>query len=208
MIVFRVIGLVAFFLLIFSSSAFAGDKMMVCQGLMNCNFEKVSSVHKKCESGNVEYCKKSTDAAIEYTVGSKKKYKRAKKMFEAACSVEIGSACSGLGQLYFEGWGVSKDMKKAHDHFVTGCGFNDTMGCHNAGVSEMLGQVGDVNYSAALSFLSKSCDAGRAESCNNLAKMYHEGLGVENSLNTAKIYARKACDGGDENGCDAIDRMD
>ncbi|WP_187852871.1 SEL1-like repeat protein [Helicobacter pylori] len=58
-----------------------------------------------------------------------KDYIQAKKYFEKACGLNNGGGCGALGDLYYNGEGVEKNLTKAAQYISKACKLGDQEAC-------------------------------------------------------------------------------
>jgi TPR repeat protein len=123
------------------------------------------------------------------------------------------SACSLLGSLYEEGWGVGKDVahlyrtgkgvpkdvSRAEKVLEHACDAEHEAGCYELGdVAQAYlsgtGAAKDVARAAAL--FQRACDHGGASACPGLGDLYASGKGVPKDAGRAAAAYKRACDHG------------
>ncbi len=97
-----------------------------------------------------------------------KDYIQAKKYFEKACDLKYGRGCNDLGELYYNGEGVEKNLIKATQYFSKACGLKDGRGCFNLGRLYYFGEGVEKNLTKAAYFYAKACKLGNQEACEAL----------------------------------------
>lgn len=59
----------------------------------------------------------------------KQDFSKARKYFEKACDLNIGRGCAALGDLYYDGEGVEKNLIKAAQFYSKACKLGDRKAC-------------------------------------------------------------------------------
>ena len=95
---------------------------------------------------------------------------------ERACSLNYADACGNLGNLYFEGIGVDKNINTANSYFKKGCESGSSISCYNYGNSYLNGTGVKRNKKTAKSYYGKSCDFGSQAGCEAYKKLKNEGF--------------------------------
>ncbi len=115
------------------------------------------------------------------------------------CASRVAGACVQLGQAYFRGDGIPKDLDRALEFFSRACDGEDTKGC---GLLIGYGWRADGKVSArAVALLSAACNGGKAEDCHSLGRAHAWGLGApKDEMRGAELY-KQACDSGFGSGC-------
>lgn len=148
---------------------------------------------KLCEKGDVSYCNLVGRKFI--ATGD---YQKALSVYKESCSHNSGEGCSWLGNLYMNGQGIRKSLRKANEFFIKSCDLQYGEGCLR------LAQLYEESFefeqyrSKAPDFYSKGCSFGNAEACMNLGALYSEGISVDVDLKRAVKYFDMAC--GNKNG--------
>ncbi len=106
-------------------------------------------------------------------------------------------SCVRLGNIYFEGKRVPKDLARAAELYELPCTFHLAEACFNRG--QIYASEHDAEHAAK--YLSRACDGGLARGCGNLGIAYEAGDGVARDAAHAAALYKTACDGGDMRGC-------
>ncbi len=126
------------------------------------------------------------------------------KMYQGACTLQNGSACTNLGYLYERGMaGLSKNDYSAVTYYRKGCNLSNGTGCKNLGVLYRAGRGGlSKSDVTAVSMYRKSCNLNDGGGCTNLGFMYERGYGgLSKDLSSAVNFYRTGCTKGDGTGC-------
>jgi TPR repeat protein len=70
---------------------------------------------------------------------------------------------------------------------------------------DYVGKADHKNYAIASKYFKKSCAYGMSEGCNNLAFLYANARGVEQSYTLAYKYWGKACRMGNQAACSNLE---
>lgn len=100
--------------------------------------------------------------------------------------------CLVLGEMFFKGEGVSKDLAKAREFFQKACDAGDISTCKKYELTQ--------DTSKFKAILQKACDSGNQNACPRLGELYF-GESKNTSKDKAKELYQKACDLGSANGC-------
>ncbi|MDO5687343.1 MAG: tetratricopeptide repeat protein [Neisseria sp.] len=155
--------------------------------------ERNARLHTQCEQGNMRAC---TELGFYLYKEEPYDYEQAYALFSKACAAQEMTACHNLGSMYYQGEGVSQDLKKAHKLFTLACRHDDADSCHNLGFLA----INEDQPRQAEKFWQKACRANKSDSCYNLAHLYTQ----ENRPDKAQPYYQKACDLGDADGCNRL----
>ena len=188
----NILGLVAFLVL-------SGCAFKVPQAL-------IEAEEQKCESGNAKSCTIVGQGFVMGTSGFDKNYEKARYYLEKVCNKDENitmdkdffTACSNLGSICYEGYGVEKDYKKALELFTISCDDGNAASCNNIGVIYGKGQGVKENKAKGVEYYKKSCDAGEWISyvgCGNIGEYYRDN---GDKFKAAQYY-KKACDLGKMN---------
>jgi hypothetical protein len=131
----------------------------------------------------------------------------AAKSWQQACDAGDAKGCFGVGVMYEDGKGVTKDTKRAVELYTRACDQNYSTACYNLGL--MYGNARGVptDLKRAADLYKRACDGGNAASCNNLAIQYANGQGVPRDDKKAADLYKRSCDSGDKAGCRNLARM-
>ncbi|MDR1889717.1 MAG: sel1 repeat family protein [Zoogloeaceae bacterium] len=199
------------------------------------NAETANALHEKAFAYFEQACVKDAQAdkdndlnrcynklAADYDSGEqiKQDYTKVARLYEKSCNNGSGGGCNHLADLYVNGVGVSKDLKKAgalreqaFTHHEQACeGKEDVNGCYNATGAQY--ESGDWGFehddSKAARLYEKSCNHENGAGCNKLGLLYEAGkLGNANKSKAKALYAKafliygKICDGEDHKACHA-----
>lgn len=136
--------------------------------------------------------------------GAKKDYTEARKWYELAAAQNHHDALSGLGYLYFNGWGVPKDFVKVREYYLRSAAGENSDALHGLGVIYYNGFGVKKDPVAAAKWFRRAADAGSALSQYNLATMYINGDGVPRNRDAAYELYLKAGKQGLKSAQDAV----
>jgi TPR repeat protein len=113
---------------------------------------------------------------------------KAVTFYSKACDAGSAEGCNDLGVMYESGRGVGFNRNDAD------CGrFSNIDQCGFA-----------KDYPQAITLYSKACNAGIADGCWNLGRMYLNGNGVAEDYSQALTLYTRACVAGSADGCSSI----
>jgi TPR repeat protein/serine/threonine protein kinase len=138
---------------------------------------------------------------------NQKRYTEAGPLLDQVCSSGGMEACTDLGIIYTNGFGVKQDILRAVALFSKSCDAGYARGCYDLGVSYESGNGIARDYPRAATYFSKACDAGIGDGCNNLGNLYFDGQGVAQEYSHAMALYSKACDVGNASSCRNIGNM-
>lgn len=113
------------------------------------------------------------------------------------CTRGLLPSCVRLGNIYFEGKIVPKDLSRAAELYELPCGFGYGEACFNR--AHIYSVLHDAEHAAT--YYSRACDDGLANGCYHAAIAYDDGKGVPRDVARAAALYQAACDGGDMRGC-------
>jgi hypothetical protein len=118
-----------------------------------------------------------------------------------SCEDGNAVACSNLGNMYYGGEGVTRDLARAASLYQQACDGGSEEGCSNLGVLYENGEGVPQDFARAASLYQQACDGGSGEGCSNLGLSYENGEGVPQDFARAASLYQQACDGGSALGC-------
>jgi uncharacterized protein len=166
--------------------------------------KRIDGYKLDCQTGDLKACV-SLGTVYRYGYADiKSDYPRAVKLYEMACKGGLSTGCYRLGQMWRDGKGVSKDMRKAISFYKKACDMSDKYACESIGLIYEYGSGGVAkNFFLANTYFVKSCNAGNSYSCYRLGSTYRLGKKVAKSTKEAIKYYKKACSFGYRRGCTA-----
>ncbi len=125
---------------------------------------------------------------------SKKDYILSIKYYTQAMETGSKKAINELGILYYYGYGVQKNTKKAIYFFKKGEDLNDIASINNLGYCYLKGIGIKKDVNKAIYYLKKAGNLGSSYSLFNLACLYKFGLGINKDYKLAIYYLKKSAD--------------
>lgn len=125
--------------------------------------------------------------------------KEAVPHLEIAANAGIAGAVAYLGDAYFNGRGVEKDIPKAMDFFYDAALDGDVDAMYSLGAAFFMGKDVPADYGKALDFLAQASAKGSSRAQNTLGLMYLGGFGTEQNIPKAKRLFNKAVSQGNVN---------
>lgn len=110
----------------------------------------------------------------------------------ASCSKGVAAACYVAGNLFHEGIGVDRDLRRSLELSRRACELGDLHGCNNYAVS--LGPR--ASSDATIPLFRRACDGGVDVACDTLGAHYAKGQGVRKDPALAEALFARGCDGG------------
>lgn len=128
--------------------------------------------------------------------------RRAREMYAMAC--ELGSRCTTLGVLLYQGTGGPVDADQAFALWQKDCAASVAEGCAQEGVAHQrgIGTAGDLVQARAR--FDEACAADHASACTNLGYLLQGGEGGAKDMAGARVAYDKACRLGDDTGCNNL----
>ena len=136
----------------------------------------------------------SRDERTKFAQKSNELFKISLQEDSKKCDEGETEICLVLGERFFKGKGVSKDLAKAREFFQKACDAGDTNTCKKYELTQ--------DTSKFKAILQKACDSGSQNACPRLGELYfEESKSVGKDIAKAKELYQKACDLGSANGC-------
>ena len=126
---------------------------------------------------------------------------QAYKWFSIAAQTNYGPAHNMLGRCHHFGWGTSKDLSKAAQHYATAATAGDDWGRYNLAILHMRGLGMPRDLPTAFQLLQTGAQNGHAKSMNIMARFYEEGWVVEKNQACAFDWYQRSAESGDYRGC-------
>ena len=124
-------------------------------------------------------------------------YIDSKELYQKAAVLGSGSAYTKLGEIYFYGNGVDKDLKIAFDYFEKAAKLNDGQACSYLGDYYRLGTIEDKNGLKALEYYKKAIENKFYGAYSNMGLLYWFGCPcLEQNGKLAIDYFNKAVEHG------------
>ena len=131
-----------------------------------------------------------------YTAGKQsydsKNYGQAFEQFKQGAEQGHADAQNALGDCYYEGEGVAKDLQQAYNWYKKAAdqGYADAQ--YNMGYCLQQGEGVAKNLAMAASLFEKAAEQGNADAQSALGDCYYEGTGVNKDLRAAFYWFNKA----------------
>ncbi len=164
-----------------------------CQGAQACE--------KECERANAAACSRAGKALDATPL-------RAMGLYQRGCDGGDGAGCAALSAMYRAGRGVQPDAQRAFAYENAACERRHGPSClamarafeHGAASLVDSKRVAQ-DMERALPLYFKACDAGVAQGCSELARLYLWGVGTKADPVGGAVLAQRGCDKGDPAGC-------
>ena len=121
-----------------------------------------------------------------------KNYEKAFKIYMADANSGDTKAQNALSYLYFNGLGVSKDLKKGLSWLEKAALSNDAVAQYDLGMMYLSGYNVEKNSIAAFNWLRSASELDHADAEYNLALMYYNGDGVDLNVTASVELLEKA----------------
>jgi len=131
---------------------------------------------------------------------SSPKGERAAGAFGKACDGGEPSACTALGEMYYQGLGIPRKASSAPALFEKACDAGNDAGCNDLGLALTEGAV-PRDLSRARRYFERVCNEQTALGCVGLGMLYRDGRGVPMDKPRALQYFQQACNGNIKIGC-------
>ncbi|WP_297453849.1 tetratricopeptide repeat protein [Persephonella sp.] len=129
-------------------------------------------------------------------------YAQIKQQNEIACGNNNAVGCRNLGNMYYNGYGVPKNVNLALQYYDKACNLNDAESCNLVGIIYYrLDQ--QKNKDLYMKYFQKACDLNLGVGCYNIGSIYM----AKSNLKTAWKYLDKACNLGYYQGCDDLKKI-
>lgn len=122
-----------------------------------------------------------------------------RSMTNTNTNAKTGPSLEELGEMYFYGKGVPRDLEKSFDYFRQAADMGSARGQSWVGYFYQTGQGVSPDYGEALRWTQIAANQGRAFDANRLAGYYWEGLGVPINREEALRWLKIAAEKGDTN---------
>lgn len=125
-----------------------------------------------------------------------KEYARAIPILNELVDKNHAKAMNTLGNCYYNGNGVNKDLKKSFELYQRSAKLGWAKGQFNIGMSYYYGNGINQDYEQAVVWWKKAADQGLADAQHNLGICYKNGRGVDVDLDKAVYYFEQAASNG------------
>ena len=123
-------------------------------------------------------------------------YAAARPLLTRAANAGNAEAMFYLGNLYDNGWGVSRDYEQARKWFEKGAAAGNAPAMTNLGMMYAKGHGVPQYYGQARKWFEKGAAAGSAPAMTNLGNLYEKGWGVSRDYGLALQWYEKAAAAG------------
>ncbi len=135
-----------------------------------------------------------------------KSYDELLKIYKAyASGFTISMGMAGLGDIYYEGLGVPKDLKKSFEYYREAAGHENGYALEKQGWFYYKGEYVKKDLEKALYYFDYAYMRGNRDIAYTLGQMYYEGLGTEADKNKGIEYYKIASKNGN---IDAIKKLE
>jgi len=125
----------------------------------------------------------------------------AANFWQQACDQGEPKGCAGVGVIFENGKGVTKDFNRALDSYKRACDGNYASGCYSLGLMYGNGRGVPKDEKRALDFYKSACDGSYAAGCTNAGVQYENGQGVKTDVKGASEFYERGCNAGSTRGC-------
>jgi uncharacterized protein len=169
---------------------------------------------KACDGEMWDVCN-NLGAMYDDGEGGKVDHVKARALFEMACEKGLAKGCANLGTMHSSGKGGATDYVKARDYLRQGCVLEgedyDAADCRKYATALTLSDPGPVDLEGARTILSKGCQGGHANSCDDLAdllRLIKDGPAATETANLTLSEMRNIYAGGcDQNDLEACYKL-
>jgi len=147
---------------------------------------------RSCEQGVASACVTLVQLLQQTQTGADNPQTMA--ALEKSCDQKVAGVCSGLGRIFLEGMGTTRDRARAAAFFQKGCDAGSAASCTNLGVLYEQGEGVPKKVASAAKLYQQSCDAGDGAGCHNLGTLLLAGKGLAKQPEKALPLFKKACD--------------
>ena len=129
---------------------------------------------------------------------ARKDYAKAADLFRGASEKGYAGAFTGLGLLYYNGFGVAQDYAEARNQYMKAAERGNSGGMNNLGGLYEYGKGVPQDYAEARRWFEKGAALGDGAAMSNLGWLYENGRGVTQDYAEARrLYEQGAALGGD-----------
>ena len=121
-------------------------------------------------------------------------YKKAFEYATIAAEDEEEDGCFVLGELYFNGWGVTKDIQKALENYKMSAAYGNATAMNQIGIINMGSDDFEENPEQAFYWFNEAAKKGSDVGTFNLGCCYENGFGVEEDVEKAAEWFKKSAD--------------
>ncbi|MFT7582157.1 MAG: TPR repeat protein [Myxococcota bacterium] len=153
-------------------------------------------LRRACNLGEGEACYQLSEAH-EYGRGAPTDKGKSHDYRIKACDRGHGEACYALSQTYRIGTGGRKaDVPRGLRYLSKACDLDSGVACRILGERHHRGEEVEKDFTLALTYYEKACNAGHYLVCSDIARFYKKGVGTELKPDPAKSkrYSDMACE--------------
>lgn len=140
----------------------------------------------------------------QFGMGQSQDLARALLLFEEACDLGDGFACTEAGVAHAAGFGTRVDRDLARDFYSLGCTADQHRLCHAHGMSYLDPDSPVQHVPKAVSILSEACWVGSVEGCATVARINASGdtgkAALVGQIDSIRFF-RRACTLGASEAC-------
>lgn len=118
------------------------------------------------------YADSYQEAELAY---QKKSITQSVMLFQQSCEAGRSKGCSRVGDIYYFGKGVPKDLVQARNYYQFACNLNDHVSCMMIGDIYYHGEGVQKDFSLAKVYYEKACNLGCGSTCETYKEMEKEG---------------------------------
>ena len=115
-------------------------------------------------------------------------FAKAKIEFEKAIKNKDPMGTHYLASLYYQGYGVKKDLSKSVELFTESANLGVRESQANLGLMYQKGDGVEINMEKAIHYYEKAAKQGDLQSAFNLGQIYRKGTGVEIDMEISFFY--------------------
>lgn len=157
------------------------------------------SLEDRAKTGDI-----NAQAELGYQYLSKQDYQNAQLWFNKLAQINIPSGQRGLGWLYQNGLGVSKNMEKALEYYKKAADQNFSHAQNDLGWIYLNGMGVGKNKSLAVQYFAMAANNGFALAQDNLGSLYLNGNGVTKDYKKAFTWFQKSADQNHHNAMNSL----
>ncbi|MAK61391.1 MAG: hypothetical protein CMK09_10460 [Ponticaulis sp.] len=127
-------------------------------------------------------------------------YPMAFRYLTQACDEHEPGGCVNLGNLYYDGRGVTEDRSKTFEYYEIACRMGNFIGCGNLGLAYFYGWGVEPDVKTAGQYFVQACDGGYLRACADLDSVYHRNASWVD-INYLNEKLELSCEAGDVGSC-------
>ena len=134
------------------------------------------------------------------TYFGEKKYEKAAEIWQENAKQGYAKSIHNLGQLYYFGLGVPKNLEKSFNLYKTAADLGQSSAIFSLGYAYYAGKGTEQDYSAGIKFLTIAAEQGKSEAQRLVGQAYYFGNGVGIDYKQAAQWYKKSAAGNDVDG--------